>query len=169
MKPSILVLAIGLIIGALNLNRGFSRSPNLSFGSTPADWPTHFEGDPLIPLPLTEQETVFSASFPGAIGVFQAGQGRRVILRRVNRATRRLHDSATCLKASGYELTPSSTEANGWTHFNAYKDDHSLSVRARIQSVNGGLTWSEASAWFWHATFHPGSGPWLAVTVLDTR
>ncbi len=167
MNHSYILLVAGLAIGVLNLNSG--RSVPRPDGPAPVTWPIEFEGRPLLPLPLSEMEASFARSFPGAIAHFQCGDDQ-VILRQVNRATRRLHDSATCLKASGFRIGPRTRETHrggSWIRYPATRGDRTITVREQISSTQSpGSTWTDVSHWFWHASFHPDQGPWIAVTVL---
>ncbi len=174
MKTSLLLLVVGAVIGSMN----FYARDGAIMPQTAVDWPSEFEGRPLEQLPLSVTEEAFAQSFPGVIGVFKSSGDRQVILRRVDRATRRLHDSATCLKAAGFSieyksgrgvppLTEHPSERDGWLHYEARRDGEVFSAREQI--VAGERTWIDVSDWFWHATFHRNSGPWLAVTVLELQ
>ena len=160
MKTSLLLLLVGAVIGAINLQA--VGDPAAS--AVTVDWPDEFEGRPLEQMPLSATEEAFAPSFPGAIGVFKSGDDRQVILRRVERATRRLHDSATCLKAAGFSIEGRFLN-DGWLCYQARKGGQVFDVREQI--VAGERSWTDVSDWFWHATFHKNSGPWLAVTVLE--
>ena len=166
MNLSYLVLAAGLGIALLHLRTAESRAvPRPS-----VTWPAEFEGQPLQLLPLSGMEQSFAASFPGAIAHFQCGD-RQVILRQADRATRKLHRSATCLRAAGFQTGPESVERHGGTPGSAYRATRGgrvLQVREQIRaSRRPGATWTDVSRWFWHASLHPDDGPWLAVTVLE--
>lgn len=168
MNLSHVVLVAGLGIGFLNL-----RSPDPHPGSgqrSSVSWPAEFEGQPLRHLPLSTMERSFAAAFPGAIAHFQCGD-RQVILRQANRATRKLHRSATCLRAAGFQTGPEAVERHGgtpWSAYRATRGGRTIRVREQIRaSRDPGATWTDVSLWFWHASLHPDEGPWLAVTVLE--
>lgn len=168
MNLSYVVLVAGLLIGVLNLHP--ARSHAAPGNDIPIVWPTEFEGHPMHPLPLSGMEASFAGSFPGAIANFQCGD-RQIILRRVDQATRKLHNSATCLRAAGFHPAPGSIEIHHgteWTVYNANRGDQTLHVREQIRSSrHPDATWTDVSRWFWHASFHPDHGPWVAITVLQ--
>ena len=168
MNSSWLILLMGLAIGLMHL-RSSTSGPE-TFAVSEITWPETFEGVPLHPLAPTDVEVAFSKSFPGAIAQFQWGDGQ-VILRHVNRPTRKLHSSATCLRAAGFDVSNSSAgnHANPtWKKYEASRNGTTFRVRERIRSqAYPDKTWSEVSQWFWDATLHPNDGPWLAVTVLE--
>jgi hypothetical protein len=170
MNLSYLVLAAGVAIGLLELHPSATGAD--AADTAPVKWPSEFEGRPLLPLPLSEMESAFAESFPGAIAHFQCGDDQ-IILRRVTRATRRLHSSATCLKAAGFRTGPATTELHEdglWMTYTATRSGQALLVRERIRPINPSReAWLDVSQWFWHATFHPDRGPWMAVTVLRSE
>ena len=124
---------------------------------------------PLHYLPPTDAETAFSKSFPGTISSHRWGTGQ-VILRRVNQATRRLHPSGDCLRAAGFETTEAITvslaDGSRWARFSATRDGLRQTVYERITSSGDGSTWTDVSAWYWAALWHPLNGPWQAETVI---
>jgi exosortase/archaeosortase family protein len=123
----------------------------------------------LHPLPPSPAEMAFSKSFPGSLASYQWGTDQ-VILRRVNEATRRLHSSGDCLRAAGFEITEAITETRSdnskWARFDATRDGVRWTVHERIISERDGSSWTDVSAWFWFALWHPLNGPWQAETVL---
>ncbi|MFT5105886.1 MAG: hypothetical protein ACI9UA_001509 [Pseudoalteromonas tetraodonis] len=161
MRLHLSLLSIGIAIGLINL-RGDdpdSRPPPST------DWPSEFEGLSIEQVPLSDTEQAFAASFPGAIGVFKSPDGRQVILRRVDRPTRRLHSSATCLTAAGFRIGEQKLR-DGWRCYQATRGEQMLEVREQITAEFGEGSWTDVSDWFWDAVFHRGEAPWIAVTVL---
>ena len=150
------------MIGLINFYHSSATEAELPV----VDWPRKFEGHPITEVALSETEAGFAESFPGAIGVFESPGGRQLILRRADRPTRRLHDSATCLKAAGFSIHDRSVR-DGWVRYRASRAGQILEVREQIVTEIGEGRWTEVSNWFWDAVFHPGGGPWTAVTVLD--
>ncbi len=126
-------------------------------------WPETWHEAPLEPLPLSTREARFAEDFPGKIGVFQCGE-RRLILRWVARPTRKLHSSADCLRAIGFEienerpgLFMASSAQGDWLVRESIREDlHSSSHRQ----------WREVSAWFWSASLGRSHGPWWAITEI---
>ena len=115
----------------------------------------------------------FAADFPGKIGVFSDGP-HTYILRWVMRPTRKLHSSADCLRAAGFEVAPGRAEIDAvgavWAHFTASHGEEIWNVSERIVAADGDA-WTDVSAWFWENLFpHEGTtGPWWAVTRLERK
>ncbi|MGJ8725299.1 MAG: hypothetical protein ACSHYB_12135 [Roseibacillus sp.] len=150
--------SLGLIQGArVFSHRDQSIIPKLS------EWPTHFEGAALHLVEPTEFEKTFAGDFPGDIATFRSA-GRQVILRRATRGTRRLHASETCLRSGGYQITERKVDSDNWLTY--YASNHHQTLHVREQITDGHKSWTSPSPWFWHATLHPKSGPWLATTVI---
>lgn len=132
-------------------------------------WPASFEGRKLTPLPLTPIETRFQQNFPGRVGRFSDGE-REIVIRWVDRGTRKLHASSDCFKANGYELTMRPVKIIGderWSGFIASKGVQKLEVHERITDGQGGQ-WSDVSAWYWAAQLGQTKGPWWAITVAKS-
>jgi hypothetical protein len=124
---------------------------------------------PLHALPPTEAEIAFAKSFPGTLSSHRWGADQ-MILRRVNQATRRLHPSGDCLRAAAFETTEAITvrlaDGSCWARFSATRDGLRLTVHERITSGSDGSSWTDVSAWYWAALWHPLNGPWQAETVI---
>src|SRR5688572_26117958 len=67
----------------------------------PPAWPDRFEGAPLRPVELRPGE--LSRDFPGHAAKFTDGR-RTVIVRLIERDTRRVHPPEECMKAIGYDV-----------------------------------------------------------------
>jgi hypothetical protein len=132
-------------------------------------WPSHFESNPLKPLPLTAVEKQFQNGFPGKIGRFSDGH-RQVILRWIGKETRQLHPSSDCFRGSGYTITPLPLLVDScgrrWETFRAESQTNSLLVRELIFDQNG-HSWTDTSQWYWSAVTGKTSGPWWAYTVAE--
>ena len=94
-----------LIIIALHLSACLApfaewQSHAQSAGQSFQEWPAEFEGMPLSRLQMTGKERGFSQDFPGKIGRFTDGL-REIIIRYVERPSRKVHPSADCLRGSG--------------------------------------------------------------------
>ncbi len=131
------------------------------------EWPSKFEGRPLFPLPLTEQERGFQRGFPGHVVRFTDGV-HELVMRSVNRASRRLHPAADCLKAVGYDVTPKpirvGTEGQHWGCVLATRPGNRLHVCERIYDEHGN-SWSDVSSWYWAALLGKSKGPWQSMTI----
>ncbi|MGE9266502.1 MAG: exosortase/archaeosortase family protein [Verrucomicrobiales bacterium] len=170
-KADFALLACALLGLLLTSFTGNSTSPELASSSPPVL--THYEGQPLTPLPLSASEKNFYHHFPGHIAIYKIGDqpDARLILRQVNRATRRLHPVAHCLRAEGYQLealdTVAAEENPAWNRLLARRDGRSYLVEERIFCPESEESWSEVSAWFWHAFFHPREAPWQAIALIQ--
>jgi hypothetical protein len=94
-----------------------------------------------------------------------------VILRRVTKATRKLHPSRDCLRAAGFETTDSVTvrcsDGFEWARFSATRGESRLTIHERIVSEEDGSFWIDVPAWYWSALRHPLNGPWRAETIIS--
>ncbi len=134
----------------------------------PLAWPAQFAGEPLTEIPLGPRDHAFARNFPGAIKTFRAGD-TPLIVRQVERATRKLHPSRDCFRALGYEVTTPklvSRDGDKWSQFTARQAGRSWTVRERI-TTGSGEQWTDTSAWFWSAVFGRSVGPWVAWTVIE--
>lgn len=139
-------------------------------------WPTSWDGCDLVPVELAEHERAFADRFPGDLAVFRTTEGpwsRRVIVRWITAPTRKLHSSADCLRAEGFEMNRDweiGPADERWATWTAYHSDNGATFRVRERLWTEGSPnqeWSEVSAWFWDATLRGKSGPWWAVTVIE--
>jgi len=162
-----------LSLAVLSLATASTPVPSASHAA-PLDLPATFRFDgvvaPLHPLSLSETELHFAAGFPGAIARARWGQGE-LIVRRVDRATRRLHPSARCLRSAGFRTgtarTVTTDDGGSWSRYTAERDGRRWLVHERI--VGSGperATWTDVSQWFWSALRNPRSGPWRAETLI---
>lgn len=136
-----------------------------------SEWPTHFEGQALTPLSLSERELRFGQDFPGHIGRFTDGK-REVIIRWVSEATRRLHPAADCFEGIGFNVRPMPLHVDEdgfrWSSFIATRGKERLRVRERIYTSTG-ESWTDVSSWYWAAVQETGDGPWWAITVAESE
>ena len=141
--------------------------------SVPAfdDWPTHWEDRPLHRLELTERERTMTQSFPGHIARFHDGD-REVVIRWVPKPTRDLHPAEHCLRALGYDvdvIAGHRDEADRpWGRLRARRNGHEMIVREAVIAVDDTASFPDVSAWYWSATFGRTTGPWWAVTIVET-
>lgn len=171
--PRVIDRIILLVAGVLALV-SFVRpeAPAMAASSLPP--PTHFTFNgltlPLEPLPATAAELAFSASFPGSLSSHRWGENQ-VILRRVTKASRMLHPSRDCLRASGFEtsdsITVRSSDGGEWSRFSATRGGIRWIVHERIVSEQNGSAWMDVPTWYWSALRHPLNGPWRAETVIS--
>lgn len=156
-----LLLAVSL--GPIFAMTKIARAQDVPSPSAPVAWPQKWKGEWLEPMPLSRAEREFAKNFPGKIGVFQAGQ-RTVILKQIEKPTRKLHSITDCLKATGNQVTPMgpgkyvSTGATG-----------SQSIEETIFKHYPGheTRWTDVSEWFWSASRASASGPWIVVVEIE--
>ena len=133
------------------------------------EWPTHFQGVPLTKQPLSALDSQWAKNFPGAIGIFRAANSQ-LVFRYVSRPTRSLHPSRDCMQAAGFTVTalPIRVDREGarWSCISAIKAEERLTSCERIFDSNG-ESFSDVSAWYWHALLGKSTGPWWAVTVIE--
>jgi len=133
-------------------------------------WPSHYEGRALTMLALSQREAAFVRDFPGRVGRFSDGR-REIIIRWVGTPTRRLHPAADCFRGSGYSVAPMpiGTDANGAAMgcFRARRQSDNLIVCEVIRDGRG-ESWSDVSAWFWHAIFGATPAPWWSFVVAES-
>ena len=134
-------------------------------------WPTEFEGLPLTPLKMTGKERGFSNGFPGKIARFTDGS-REIIIRYIERPSRKVHPSADCFRGSGYTIKPQpiSRDQNNqlWGCVLAKREGISYKVCERIYDQTGN-SWYDVSSWFWSALLERQQGPWWAITVAEQK
>ena len=140
-------------------------------GSTPTfnGWPTRYEGRPLKRLPLSKREEGFARGFPGHIAKF-ADRNATVIIRWVDKPTRKLHPAVDCFKGMGYSVRPATVRidrnGNRWGRFEARSANERLLVSERMYDSRGG-SWTDVSSWYWAALLRRTGSPWWAVTVAE--
>jgi ribosomal protein L35 len=130
-------------------------------------WPTTFEGQVLVALPLSEDEKRFEREYPGKFGRFSDGR-REIMIRWIAQRTRKLHPSAECYKARGYDVQdqPVHLDSAGvrWGCYTATKGAYKVRIRERIYDGTG-QSWTDVSAWYWSALGGKTQGPWWAVSA----
>jgi hypothetical protein len=128
-------------------------------------WPEEVpQGATTLPLTAVEQRAV--AAFPGAVKRYQADH-QLWLVRTAQGATRRLHGTAECLRASGWTVTqlPPWEDAEGrtWSAYAGARDSVELRLEERIRCEDGAVL-PDVGAAFWHALVRPGTLTCTAVT-----
>jgi len=136
-------------------------------GSRQVEWPEELEGKPLQMIELSGAEKGFLADFPGSVGRFTDGS-REIIVRIIDRETRKLHPAADCLKGAGYTVKPMpifvDRQGRNWGRVKARRGNIVLEVREMIVDSRGN-SWSDASSWFWAGVLKRTTGPYTAFVV----
>lgn len=131
-------------------------------------WPNSFEGQSLTPGVLTVREERFAADFPGQTRRFLASDGREVVIRVIDRPTRKLHSAADCLRGAGFSVFPRPAERGGngslESCIDAVRGTDRLEVCEYVVDRFGQVS-GDVSAWFWHATLNPENGPWFSYVI----
>lgn len=139
--------------------------------AAPHEWPHHWQGDSLRPLAMTAVEQRFARRFPGHIGRFAAADGSVWVLRDVARPTRALHPARDCFRGLGYRIEQaqpaSDAQARLWRCFVAARDGQRVRVCERIVDA-GERGFIDASSWYWAALLGRTSGPWRAMTRVES-
>jgi hypothetical protein len=165
--PSLLALALAASALWPLAGRGHAEALH----ALPAhEWPREIDGAPLRPLALSAVEQRFASKFPGRIGRFEAA-GDVWVLRDVARPTRALHPAGDCFRGLGYRIEQtrlhSDADARLWRCFVAERDGERVRVCERIVDAQG-QGFVDASSWFWAAALGRSSGPWRAVTHVQS-
>ncbi len=117
-------------------------------------------------LPLESRAAEYAKGFPGTIELF-AKDERRLVVRVINRATRRYHLSADCYRAIGYKTEPMAIfqgiDGSMWGRVMATRDGERIEVRERVVSLDG-QSWTDPSSWFWSAMLGRSEGPWVGYS-----
>jgi hypothetical protein len=136
-------------------------------GGRQIEWPRELEGKPLQMIELSGAEKGFVADFPGAVGRFTDGS-REIIVRLIDRETRKLHPAADCLKGAGYTVKPMplfvDREGRNWGRVEARRANTVLEVREIIVDSRGN-SWHDVSSWFWAGVLKRTIGPYTAFVV----
>ena len=132
--------------------------------------PVHWDGSAWRPMALDAVEQRFAARFPGRIARLTDGE-RVLVWREVAAPTRMLHPAADCYRGLGYRIGQARLETDGdgrlWRCFVAERDGRRLRVCERIVDAHG-LSWTDASSWFWAAQLGQSAGPWQAYTIAGS-
>jgi hypothetical protein len=165
---ALIALALWCAMLPLGATRTSARPP----ATSQAEWPAHYRGQALRPLALSPVEQRFAAQFPGRIARFAAADGSELVLRDVNRPTRMLHPAADCWRGIGWRIEATRLERDDdallWRCFEATKDGQRVRVCERIVDAQG-QAFTDTSAWFWAASLHKSSGPWQAITRVESK
>lgn len=159
-----------LLIACIAWSAAMTSRPKNAMATAPSsnmELPTHWQGQPLRPLALSEVEARFAQRFPGTLSRMTDGS-QVVVLRRVFQPTRMLHPAADCYQGLGYSISAQQLELDAqqqlWRCFGAAKGGQRLRVCERIVDATGqGFT--DASAWYWSAALGQSTGPWQAITT----
>ncbi|MDQ8181459.1 archaeosortase/exosortase family protein [Pelagicoccus sp. SDUM812005] len=114
-------------------------------------------------LPMEDQAAAYARGFPGSIELFGKDE-RRLVVRVINRATRRYHLAADCYRAIGYTTEPmpifKAVDGAMWGRVLVVRGGERLEVRERVVSLDG-QSWTDPSSWFWSALLGRSEGPWI--------
>lgn len=125
------------------------------------------------PLRLDERSAQYAEGFPGTIELF-GNADRQLVVRVIDRATRRYHLSADCYRSIGYTTEPmpilQTMDGSMWGRVIATRGEERVEVRERVESLDG-QSWTDPSSWFWSAALGKSAGPWVgyseSVPVLN--
>jgi len=128
-----------------------------------------YQGRSVEEVSLSPREESFAKNFPGQLKIYRVGNDT-LIIRRITRASRMLHPSYHCLAAEGFAISDSrikkDEQGRCFLSYQATRNQECFHVTERIRNLTHEQQWTEVSAWYWHALFNPGSGPWEAETLL---
>lgn len=139
--------------------------------AAPHEWPSTWHGQRLRPLALTAVEQRFAQRFPGHIGRFATANGDVWVLRDVARPTRALHPAGDCFRGLGWRIERSQLQreagARLWRCFVAERQGQRVRVCERIVDADD-RDFVDASSWYWAALLGRSSGPWRAMTRVES-
>lgn len=130
-------------------------------------WPAEFEGRPLDPLALTEQELVYQQELPGRVARFRVrGLPGDLVVRWIAASSRKVHPARHCYRGAGFTITARPAWKDGagraWSRFRAEDAaGKGFEVRELVSGPDG--SWPDIDSWYWHASLE-GGGPWWAFT-----
>lgn len=131
------------------------------------EWPHEFRGHPLIRVPLNADEHRFLADFPGTVARFSDGE-HDILMRWVDRPTRRLHPAEDCYRGWGYAVSESKIhgdeDGTQWRCFTARTGARERAVCEQLRDLEG-AHFTDVSSWYWAATLGRTAGPWLVTTI----
>ncbi len=160
----LLTLACGVSLITLLPARTHSPNPPSNFESL-----STYHGRAVEEVSLSPREESFAENFPGQLKIYRVGHDT-LIIRRITKASRMLHPSYHCLKAEGFIISDSQIESDDqgqpFLRYRATRNDEAFLVSEKIRDLQNTKQWTEVSAWYWHALFHPNSGPWEAETLM---
>ncbi len=117
-------------------------------------------------LPLESRSADYAKGFPGTIELF-GKDDRRLVVRVIDRATRRYHLSTDCYRAIGYVTKPmpilQTVDGSMWGRVMATRGEEKVEVRERVVSLDG-QSWTDPSSWFWSAMLGRSEGPWVGYS-----
>ncbi len=138
---------------------------------SPIPIPTEYSALNLIKCPPTKLEQEFTKQFPGQIDTYHHPSGM-LILRQVHGATRKLHNTSTCLESSGFKLSnhAETTDSEGriWQTYHARNAKNDLTVQTIIIDDTG-RNWTTVEEWFWSALFSPPTRSYLAISDIRSE
>lgn len=158
-----------LLSSAVALSASFVPRADRMIGvDTPVPaWPTHFQGQALSPVALSNAERTTLGGFPGAVARFSDGE-RDIVMRWVTQATRQLHPAADCYQGLGYDVQAARVLLDGdgtqWRCFTATRKGGVREVCEQLKDRDG-QRWTDVSSWYWAAVLGRTEGPWLVTTV----
>ena len=145
--------------------------PSTKPSSTMINIPAEYQHLGLIKCSLSKMEKNFANNFPGTIETYRHDNGI-IIFRQVTGATRKLHDSETCLKSSGFHTSSAKQvvdeRGRTWQCYSAKNRKNSLTVRSIIQNCDDtSKSWPSVQQWFWSAFFSRPGKSYLAITEIS--
>lgn len=132
-------------------------------------WPTSWDGQALVPEPLSQDTVRWARRFPGRIGRFRMAGGDVLLLRWVTGPTRTLHPARDCYRGAGYDVHPGPAlrdeKGRTWSSFRATRHGQDTrDVREMVVSVDGGSSWPDVESWYWNASRRSTPTTFWAVT-----
>jgi len=116
----------------------------------------------------TKLEQEFAKQFPGQTATYRHDKGT-LILCQVSGATRKLHNTSTCLASRGFKLSNPKQDMDSqsriWQTYRARNAKNNLIVKSIILDEVGN-SWTSVEDWFWSAFSSSPRKTYLAISDI---
>lgn len=167
-RPAAL-LALTVAAAAAALAPLLRPAPSAAAPAGLETWPGSYRGRPIAAMAPAAEDALLAAQFPGRIARFSDGR-RQIVLRRLDRATRRLHPASDCFRATGHAIAPAPMrihpDGSAASCFRATRAGRSWLVCEQVED-GAGRTWPDISSWYWAALLGSSEGPWQAAMTVE--
>lgn len=167
-KIFVMLLVIAALRPMLITSSAKSYSENKSFNDIVEVLEQKLIEDNFEQVAPNKLEQRFYANFPGTFKKFKRGNEDRLI-RVTSIATRKMHPSKDCFLASNYKIEKIQIvkeQQKLWNSFNASKTGIECQVIERYYSANDDYSFSDVSAWYFHAATIHNPLNWISETRI---
>lgn len=158
-----LICALIAVSPLINTNKIKTVSKNLEY-SIPESY--EYQNTTYARKELNQREIRFSKDFPGSIRRYQSSDSE-LLIRVINKPSRKLHPSSDCLKGAGFSIAPAPASVDSYGHLlscvYAVGSELKLKVCEKIVDRDGQAV-PDVSTWYWNAILGKSEGPWTALS-----